>query len=85
MNHMQPANTDQSNNRLTQVLASHRFILTEAAVIEALQRLPKIAMDPHVANALLIYDSLWRAALTVIYGQFIDVARQGASTPGRTG
>ena len=73
---MEPLSVDQPHNRLTQLLASHSFILTEAAVIEALQRLPKIATDPHVANALLIYDSVGRVALSGIYGQFIDVARQ---------
>ncbi len=68
--------TNQVQNRFSVMLTSHRFILTEAAVIEALQRSAEIAIDPHVANALLINDPEGRAALSRLYSEFVAIAQQ---------
>ena len=49
-------------------------ILTEGAVIERLRRDPAVKLDPHIANAGLIYDQIGRNTMAGIYRQYIDIA-----------
>ena len=76
MEQREPIGTNPLRNRFSDILAAHRFILTEAAVIEALQRSSEIAINPHLANALLIYDPKGRAALSRLYVEFVAIAQQ---------
>ncbi len=50
------------------------YILTEAAVIEALGRETGIRLHPHLLNATLIYDPIGRQRLMGLYRGFIEVA-----------
>jgi homocysteine S-methyltransferase len=51
-------------------------VLTEGSVIESLRRGGSVRLDPHVANAGLIYDVAGRAALTDLYRQYIAVGTE---------
>lgn len=48
-------------------------ILAEGAVIERLRRDPAVDLDPHIANAGLIYDHAGKKAMAEIYRQYIDI------------
>ena len=48
-------------------------ILTEGAVIERLRRDPAVELDPHIANAGLIYDQAGKKVMTRVYRQYIDI------------
>lgn len=55
-------------------VANAPVILTEGAVIERLRRDPAVELDPHIANAGLIYDQAGIQTMTGIYRQYIDIA-----------
>ena len=55
-------------------VANAPVILTEGAVIERLRRDPSVELDPHIANAGLIYDQVGKQAMAGIYRQYIDIA-----------
>jgi S-methylmethionine-dependent homocysteine/selenocysteine methylase len=59
---------------LINTLSSSDFILTEAAVIEALRRDISISLHPLLEHALLIYDSKGVGALSQLYKSFINIA-----------
>ena len=59
---------------LINAIASSDFILTEAAVIEALRRDISVSLHPLLEHALLIYDSKGKAALRQLYTSFINIA-----------
>ncbi len=59
----------------TQAVEHYPFILTEGAVIERIRRDPAVTLDPHIANASLIYTPEGRAALTRIYTQYLDIGK----------
>lgn len=61
---------------IQQILDDHRFILTEAAVIETLRRSGGVQLHPRLENALLIYDVEAGGALAKLYQGFIGVARK---------
>ncbi len=50
------------------------YLLTEAAVIEALGRATDIRLHPRLLNALLIYDLMGRRRLMDLYHGFVAVA-----------
>jgi S-methylmethionine-dependent homocysteine/selenocysteine methylase len=54
-------------------VANAPVILTEGAVIERLRRDPVIELDPHIANAGLIYDQTAKNVMARIYRQYIDI------------
>jgi S-methylmethionine-dependent homocysteine/selenocysteine methylase len=56
-------------------IRTHDFLLTEAAVIEALEHLSAVRLHPHLMNALLVYDPAGRRQLERLYGGFAQVAR----------
>jgi homocysteine S-methyltransferase len=58
-----------------QMLAQADCILAEGAVIERLRRDPAATIDPHIANAGLIYSEAGRAALRRIYTQYLDIGK----------
>ncbi|WP_211232806.1 homocysteine S-methyltransferase family protein [Desulfatirhabdium butyrativorans] len=58
------------------MLENHRFVLTEAAVIESLRRSGDILLHPRLENSLLIYDGTGQRALTSLYRGFVAVARK---------
>ena len=55
-------------------VANAPVILTEGAVIERLRRDPAVELDPHIANAGLIYNQAGKQTMTRIYRQYIDIA-----------
>jgi hypothetical protein len=55
-------------------VANAPVILTEGAVIERLRRDPAVDLDPHIANAGLIYNQIGRNTMAGIYRQYIDIA-----------
>jgi S-methylmethionine-dependent homocysteine/selenocysteine methylase len=55
-------------------IRSNRFLLTEAAVIEALARMGDLKLHPRLMNALLVYDPVGRRRLEDLYLGFVDVA-----------
>ena len=55
-------------------VANAPVILTEGAVIERLRRDPAVDLDPHIANAGLIYDQIGQKTMAEIYRQYIDIA-----------
>lgn len=57
-----------------EIITSLPLIITEGAVIERLKREFAIELDPHIANAGLIYNPAQRQQLKDIYKQYIDVA-----------
>lgn len=59
---------------ILEVLRSKAFILTEGAVVERLRREPGGRLDPHVANAALLYDPEGRTALERIYREYLAAA-----------
>ena len=63
-------------NRLQELLAASPAILGEGAVIERLRRSSGIRLDEHVVNSALIYDMPGRAALEVIYRQYLEIGQR---------
>lgn len=61
---------------ITDILTHHDLILAEGAVIEALRRSHGIALHPRLENALLVYDSAGKQALSQIYNEYIAVAHK---------
>ena len=59
---------------IRELVAHHELILAEGAVIEALRRSRGIALHPRLENALLVYDTSGKQALTHIYNEYIAVA-----------
>ncbi len=58
------------------LLAHHDLILKEGAIIELLRRSHKVALHPRLENALLVYDTAGKQALTQIYDEYIAVAHK---------
>jgi len=61
---------------VVKTLEENSFILTEAAVIEALSRTAGVELHPRLEHALLLYDEPGRKALTNLYNSFIFVAKK---------
>ncbi len=61
---------------MEKLLAEHRFILMEAAVVEPLRRSDDSELHPELVNAPLIYSDRGRRMLTGIYQEYIDIARK---------
>ena len=61
---------------LEKAIVEYDFILTEAAVIETLNRDAEITLHPDLGNALLIYDEPGRRAIAELINDFIAVARE---------
>ena len=60
---------------IKEIIDNHNFVLTEAAVIEALRRSGNVDLHPRLENALLIYNEAGKKALSALYQDFINVAR----------
>jgi homocysteine S-methyltransferase len=58
-----------------QTLAKSGCVLAEGAVIERLRRDQAATIDPHIANAGLIYSEAGRTALRRIYTQYLDIGK----------
>lgn len=61
---------------LAKVVRDCDFILTEAAVIEALRRSGRIRLHPRLEHALLIYDDVGKRALSDLHYDFISIAHR---------
>lgn len=59
---------------ITKLIQDNDYLLTEAAVIEALGRGADTQMHPRLLNALLIYDPRGRQRLAELYNGFVEVA-----------
>jgi hypothetical protein len=59
----------------SQFVASGAAAITEGAVVERIRRDPAIALDPHILNGGLIYDSAGRARLAEIHSEYMLSAR----------
>ena len=70
----------QKTMPLDDTLSSSNFILTEAAVVEALRRDTSVSLHPLLEHALLIYDSKGLVVLSQLYKNFINIACK-ADTP----
>ena len=57
------------------LMSESRVVLAEGAIIERLRRDESIELDPHILNAGLLYDARGRAALGVIYQQYLAIGR----------
>ena len=62
---------------IQKAIEKHDLILTEAAVIETLKRSGNVQLHPLLENALLIYDDAGKEALSQLYHEFVQVARNG--------
>ena len=51
------------------------LVLMEGAVIEHYRKDPDQLLDPHVLNASLIYDPVWRLNLAAKYQDYVDIGR----------
>lgn len=51
------------------------LVLTEGAIAERLRRMPEIELDPHVAQASLIYDRRGREVLACLYREYLDIGQ----------
>lgn len=60
----------------TEFFEQSECILGEGAVIERLRRNSKFDLDPEIVNSGFIYDKEKRAALSVIYQQYLDIGRK---------
>ena len=47
---------------IKEIIDNHNFVLTEAAIIEALRRSGNVDLHPRLENALLIYDEAGKKA-----------------------
>jgi S-methylmethionine-dependent homocysteine/selenocysteine methylase len=61
---------------LRDTISSSGFILTEAAVAEALRRDISVSLHPLLEHTLLIYDSKGVVVLGQLYKSFINIAHQ---------
>jgi S-methylmethionine-dependent homocysteine/selenocysteine methylase len=61
---------------LRDTISSSDFILTEAAVVEALRRDISVSLHPLLEHTLLIYDSKGVEVLGQLYKSFINIAHQ---------
>jgi homocysteine S-methyltransferase len=59
---------------MKELLANHRFILAEAAVIERLRRSSTIELDKSLVHTPLIYSDDGRAELKSIYREYLGIA-----------
>lgn len=59
---------------IVSLIQDSEYLLTEAAVIEALSRAGVIRMHPRLMNAPLIYDPQSRRRLAALYDGFVGVA-----------
>jgi len=57
-------------------LKQEPLILTEGSVVERLQRTPGLALDPHIANAALLFDPRGSRAMEAVYRAYLDVAQR---------
>ena len=57
----------------TEFLDRSDCILGEGAVIERLRRDTDLELDPDIVNSAFIYDDVKRAALEMIYRQYLDI------------
>lgn len=64
----------KERNLLADAIARREFILAEGAVIERIRREFPVSLDPHVANASLVYEEEGRRALRTIWRSYLDVA-----------
>ena len=60
---------------LEKIIRSYDMVLTEAAIIERLRRSGRVALDPRLEHALLIYDTTGRKVLADLYQEYIRVAQ----------
>jgi len=60
---------------LKYLLDNNKYIITEGSVVERIRRNPSLQFDEYLANAKLIYNGNGREALTEIYKNYIDIAR----------
>jgi homocysteine S-methyltransferase len=64
-----------ASDRFVAALDSRQLVLTEGALVERLRRDPRIQLDPHVANASLLYSEAGASALSELWRGYLDVAR----------
>ncbi|MBT1072740.1 homocysteine S-methyltransferase family protein [Pelotalea chapellei] len=62
-----------NHTSFTELLQSSRCILGEGAVIERLRRNIDLELDPALVNSAFIYEDAKRAALEIIYRQYLDI------------
>jgi len=61
---------------LRERIVQRELVLAEGAVIERLRRSPGVVLDPHVANAGLVYDAVGRDTLRNIWRGYLESARE---------
>ncbi len=62
--------------KLQTLLCNHHLILTEGAIIERIRREFDFCLDPHLANAAMIYDPKGKEILEQIYRQYLDIGQK---------
>jgi homocysteine S-methyltransferase len=60
----------------SQFIASGRPAIAEGAVVERIRRDPDLALDPHILNGGLIYESAGRARLAEIHRRYMKSAHE---------
>jgi homocysteine S-methyltransferase len=66
---------------LREAIGRSETILAEGSVYELLRRDPRIAFDPHVAHAGLVYDDESRELLAAVHEEYAGIARDGGLRP----
>jgi homocysteine S-methyltransferase len=59
---------------LFDLLANHRVVLAEGAVLERLRRDPAVTLDPFLLHASLVLDPVLRHPLEAIYRQYLEIS-----------
>ncbi len=59
---------------LHNVIRENNFILTEAAIDEALSNATDVTLHPRLGNALFIYDKVYKNILSELYQSFVSLA-----------
>jgi len=63
-------------SKMKQLLENNKLILMEAAVVEQLRRSSDVQLHDALVNAVLIYDTKGQQALSKIYQDYIDIAKE---------
>lgn len=59
-----------------QTVTEAPLVLGQGSVLERLNRMESVVLDPHVGNAALVYDAGGSEAMAGIYRQYLDIGHQ---------
>lgn len=59
----------------TETVIQARLVLGQGSVLERLNRMEGVEVDPHVGNAPLVYDEVGRLMMAGLYRQYLDIGQ----------